>query len=68
MKCENSTKCENYWYETMEKIGLKTSFRNIGISDSSDIDYLIKCIDQNRLSNNPIKLNATELRDILNTL
>ena len=68
MKCENSTKCEDYWYETMEKIGLKTSFRNIGISDSSDIDYLIKCIDQNRLNNNPIKLNATELRDILNTL
>tara|TARA_B100000579_G_scaffold258050_1_gene212466 strand:+ start:11826 stop:12959 length:1134 start_codon:yes stop_codon:yes gene_type:complete len=68
LECKNSAECEEYWYKTMRKIGLKIRFKNIGIKNSNDIHYLVKCVDKNRLSNNPISINKEQLTNILDSL
>ena len=60
--------CERYWYSSLNKLNLVTSFKKIGLTKQSDINYLVDKVDNNRLQNNPIYVSPESLKNLLNDL
>ena len=54
--------------EMMNYSGLKTSFRDIGIKTKKEISYLASIVNNERLMNNPMKINPEELETLLQIL
>ena len=47
------------------KVGLELNFRDLNIKSKNDIDLILSNINEQRLKNNPIKLNMDSIKSIL---
>jgi len=61
--CKDATECAKFWDKLMHNLGLESKLANLGINEDS-IDNLISYINLERLSNNPVKLDKNQIRDI----
>ena len=61
--CQDSTECVKFWDKNMHNPELESKLANLGINEHS-IDNLISYINLERLSNNPVKLDKDQIRDI----
>ena len=61
--CQDSTGCVKFWSKLMHNLELESKLANLGINEHS-IDNLISYINLERLSNNPVKIDKDEIRDI----
>jgi len=61
--CQDYTECQKFWDELMHSLELESKLANLGINENS-IENLIYYINLERLSNNPVKLDKVQIRDI----
>ncbi|MFC2072270.1 phosphonoacetaldehyde reductase [Chloroflexota bacterium] len=62
--CACPQDCSNKWYALMATVGLETNFKSLGIRNKSDVDLIINNVNAERLSNNPIIITETILRQL----
>ena len=55
--CKNGKECQKYWYELMERVGLETNPKKLGISKKSTLKLIKENINFERLKNNPVIIN-----------
>ena len=61
----NYKECENYWFKTLKQCNLQIDYKQIGIHNKQNLDYIIKHIDTNRAKNNPIMITSENIRELL---
>ncbi len=52
---------EKKWVELLKKLNLESDFKKIGIDNHKTINYLVKNVNMERLSNHPVKMNKADL-------
>ena len=52
---------EKKWIELLRKLNLESDFKKIGIDNHKTINYLVKNVNMERLSNHPVKMNKADL-------
>ena len=52
---------ERKWIELLRKLNLESDFKKIGIDNRRTINYLVKNVNMERLSNHPVKMNKADL-------
>jgi len=62
--CDSAPECCRKWYEAMDRIGLQTDMRALGIKTETDVAMIEKSISLERLSNNPVRVSSEILRDL----
>jgi len=60
----SAVECSRKWIMLMKSIGLETNFKKLGIVDEVDIKNVIENVNLERLSNHPIQISNTILREI----
>ena len=56
--------CKNKWYDLMNKIGLESNIRHIGILKEKDVDEIVNNVNDQRLNNNPIQFKKEYFQEI----
>ena len=59
--------CCTFWYDMMKKCFLETSLLRLGVTQN-DVENMALSVNEERLSNNPVLFNKTDLKHIVNTL
>jgi len=67
-ECPSPQDCSNKWYDLITTLGLENNIKALGICHQSDIDLITSEVNTERLSNNPIIINETILRDLFRML
>jgi hypothetical protein len=60
--CSSGLQCAEKIHEIMSLIGLETDSARLGLTSSDDIGHIVRSINLERLSNNPIAVSS----DIIN--
>lgn len=62
--CSGSEKTSRKWYQIMANIGLETDLKSIFSEKNIDYDLIENDINLERLNNNPVKVNSTQIKDL----
>jgi alcohol dehydrogenase len=61
---KSALECKNRWHYLMDKIGLESKPKNVGISSKYKIDKIIDNVNLQRLNNNPVRVSKSTLKEI----
>ncbi len=61
---KSALECKNRWHYLMDKIGLESKPKNVGISSKYEIDKIIDNVNLQRLNNNPVRVSKSTLKEI----
>ena len=62
--CSGSEKTSRKWYQIMSNIGLETDLKSIFSEKNIDYKLIENDINLERLNNNPVKVNSTQIKDL----
>ncbi len=57
----NCAEADTIWKAALERCGLPSTLRQVGLSSPNEIDQLVNCVNAERLHNHPVKLNSNTL-------
>ena len=63
-KCLGASNCaeaDTIWKAALERCGLPSTLKQVGLSSPNEIDQLVNCVNAERLHNHPVKLNSETL-------
>ena len=62
--CSGAEKTSRKWYQIMANIGLDTDLKSIFSEKNIDYKLIENDINLERLNNNPVKVNSTQIKDL----
>ena len=62
--CSGSKQASEKWSQIMTNVGLETNLRSIFRKKNIDYDLIKKEINLERLNNNPVKVNSSQIEDL----
>ena len=64
-KVKNINELDLYLKDIKKKANLEDNFNNLGINLDKDIEKILDGLNEQRLKNNPIKINKKDIKEIL---